>query len=445
VDSVLILLKYAGLLIGGLSILIIVHELGHFLPAKWFGMRVEKFYLFFDWPRKLWSIRIKDTEYGIGILPLGGYVKISGIIDESMDTEHLNREPQPWEFRAKPVWQRIIVMIGGVTMNVLLAILIYSGLIYSHGEKRTPMTALRYGIDVPKGSLAEEMGFETSDQILLFNGKPVRYLEEINTPKIFLESKTEFTVLRGGDTVTITVQANFLDRLYGEEKEMLFLPDWEPVVLVLKGSPAEKAGMKDGDRILQIDSFPVTTFGTIRKVLQKTKAPEIQLVVERNGNILSFVARLDSSRKLGIYPDYHNLPQETVQYTLLQSVGKGTAMAFGILTLNLKGFAKIVSGEADFSRNLAGPVRISKMIYEQVNMAGWYGFWNIVAALSMILAFMNLLPIPALDGGHLLFLVVEWIIGREVSPQVRMIAQQIGMILLLLLFVYIIFNDIIHF
>lgn len=445
-ETLITILKYVGLLVGGLSILVIVHELGHFIPAKLFGMRVEKFYLFFDWPFKLWSIKRNDTEYGIGVLPLGGYVKISGIIDESLDTEHLNRPPQPWEFRAKPIWQRFIVMIGGVLMNALLAILIYTFLVYYNGERRTPMSALKYGIDVPENTLPADLGFQTGDRILAYNGKPVHYLEEINSPKIFLEEKGVFTVLRGEDTITIQIPPDILNRLSKyQQGGTLFMPNWDPVVIVIEGFPAAKGGIKEGDRILQIDSFSIQTFGTIRQVLKQIKKEEISIVVEREKQILTFSVKLDSTRKLGIYPDLSTIPQDTIRYSFLQSIRKGTSMALGILNVNLKGFARIISGDAELSKNLAGPVRISKIIYEQVNMAGWYGFWNITAALSMILAFMNILPIPALDGGHLVFLLIEGILGREISPRIRMAAQQIGMILLLLLFLYIILNDIFHF
>ena len=446
-EAVFSFLYYAGLLILGLSILVVWHELGHFLPAKWFGMRVEKFYLFFDWPRKLFSFKKKDTEYGVGMLPLGGYVKISGIVDESMDTGFAQTPAQPWEFRAKPVWQRFIVMAGGVIMNVILGVFIFWMVKYTVGEYKIPISGMKYGLDVAPESFAEELGFKSYDQLLTFNGKPIQYLNEVSNPNILLEQDAYFEILRNGQKIRIDIPNGFLER-FSEQKskqsQVLLLPNTEPFVYVLENSPAGKAGLKDGDKILQINSTTINTFTDIRQAIHSRANQLVEIRYTRENQEFNTKAQLDSSAKLGIAQSDKAIPIETFNYSFFGAFVPGLSAAFSTITDNVKGLRKIVTGEVSAGKSMAGPVKIAKMIGKNFDNSGWLGFWTITGALSMVLAFMNILPIPALDGGHIVFLLIEGVTGKEPPLKVRMVAQQIGMVLLLALMVFVIINDIIN-
>jgi regulator of sigma E protease len=441
-DSVLNILFQVFLLIAALSILVLIHELGHFLPAKWFGMRVEKFYLFFDWPRKLWSIKHKDTEYGIGLIPLGGYVKIAGIIDESMDTEFIGKPAEPWEFRAKPVWQRFIVMVGGVTMNLILGILIFSFIKFYYGEAKLPVEGLKNGIEVPKGSITEEMGFKNGDKLLTFNGQPIKYLEDVANPSILLNSNSFFEVIRNDETLKIQVPNDALRKFINKKKEnpTLFLPAYKSKVKVLPKTVAEKSGIQTGDEIIQIDTVKIHLFSQIRETLKQYADKEVNIIVKRGEKTIQFKVKLENKPVLGVVPN-EELPVERTKYDPISSLKPGTLAAFSTLNDNLKGISKIFKGEADVSKSVAGPLKIGAILGEQVEKIGWLGFWVITGSLSMWLALINILPIPALDGGHVIFLLIEAITGKEPSLKVRMIAQQIGMYLLLGLMIIVLLND----
>lgn len=430
------------LLIASLSILVFIHELGHFLPAKWFGMKVEKFYLFFDWPRKLFSFTYKGTEYGFGLIPLGGYVKIAGIIDESLDTEFIGKPAEPWEFRAKPVWQRFIVMVGGVTMNLILGILIFSFIKFYYGEAKLPVQGLKNGIEVPKGSITEEMGFKTGDILLSFNGQPIKYLEDVANPAIFLNSNAYFEVIRNDETLKIQVPNDALQKFINKKKEnpVLFLPAYRSIVKIMPKTPAEKAGLKNGDEIVQIDTFSITLFSQIRETIKKYAEKEVVVKIKRGDEILDFKIKFEKKPVLGVTP-YEDFPVERSKYDVLSSFKPGTQAAFGTLGDNIKGISKVFKGEADASKSVAGPLKIGAILSEQVEKVGWLGFWVITGSLSMWLALINILPIPALDGGHVVFLLIEAITGKEPSLKVRMIAQQIGMYLLLGLMILVLLND----
>jgi regulator of sigma E protease len=441
-DNVLNIIFQVFLLITSLSILVFIHELGHFLPAKWFGMKVEKFYLFFDWPRKLFSFTYKDTEYGFGLIPLGGYVKIAGIIDESMDTDFVGKPAEPWEFRAKPLWQRFIVMVGGVTMNLILGILIFSFIKFYYGESKVPVNQLKNGIEVPKGSLTEEMGFQNGDKLLTFNGQPIQFLEDVANPTIFLNSNAYFEVLRNDETLKIIVPNDALQKFINKKKEnpALFLPAYKSIVKVLPKTAAEKAGMLTGDEIIQIDTIKIQLFSHIRETLKSYAEKEINIKVNRNGSIIDLKVQLDKKAILGVMPN-EELPVVRSKYDVLSSFKPGTQAAFGTLSDNIKGISKVFKGEADASKSVAGPLKIGAILSEQVEKVGWLGFWVITGSLSMWLALINILPIPALDGGHVVFLLIEAITGKEPSLKVRMIAQQIGMYLLLGLMILVLLND----
>jgi regulator of sigma E protease len=438
------ILLYTGLLLLSLGILVFWHELGHYLPAKWFGMRVEKFYLFFDWPRKLFSKTIGETEYGIGLLPLGGYVKISGIIDENMDKAHMDQPVQPYEFRAKPVWQKLIVMTGGVIMNVILGIVIFSLIKYTQGEQRLPLSELKYGLSVPDSSIAKELGFQSGDKILTLSGTPVKYFEDIANPGVLLNEQLYFDVVRGEEKLKIEIPGDLIERFADKKGKagLLFYPNQESFVVTDSSFPAFKAGIRNGDRVLAIDSQPVYLFDEVRTAIKARKgAPSLALTVLRNQDTLQLSVPPDTSGLIGIAPQ-DRFRHDTIAYSLVGAFVPGSVTAFTIIFDTFKGFKKIFRGEVSASNSVAGPVRIAGMIGVNFKRDGWLGFWMLTGMLSMALAFMNILPIPALDGGHVIFLLIEGITGREPSLKVRMIAQQVGMVILLSLMAFVLFNDI---
>lgn len=438
------ILLYTGLLILSLSILVFWHELGHYLPAKWFGMKVEKFYLFFDWPRKLFSKQVGETEYGVGLLPLGGYVKIAGMIDESLDKEQLAKEPESWEYRSKPAWQKLIVMTGGVIMNVILGVFIFSMVKFTQGEERLPMESLPAGIFVPDSSVSQELGFKTGDRIFSFSGAPIRYFEDIAHPGILLNDQVWFEVDRGGETLRIEVPGDLIDQFANKGKAagMLFYPNAENWVVVDSTMPAAKAGIQNGDRVIEVEGKPVQYFEEIRAEIKNRQDDSLNVVWLRGTDTLRATAVLGKEGLLGLAPE-DKFKREKIEYGFFGAFVPGTRAAFGVIFDTFKGFRKIFKGEVSASNSVAGPVRIAGMIGVNFQRDGWLGFWLLTGMLSMALAFMNILPIPALDGGHVVFLLIEMIIRREPSLKVRMIAQQAGMVVLLALMAFVIFNDII--
>lgn len=447
-DSLIFFLKaFLGIVLG-LSILVVIHELGHFLPARWFGMRVEKFFLFFDWPRKMWSFTRGGTEYGIGWIPFGGYVKISGIIDESMDKDHVNTPPEPYEFRAKPVWQRMIVLAGGVTMNVILGCIIFIAMTYIYGEEHIPLDQLKHGIAVPEKSMAYDFGLRSGDKIVSLNEKPVKYLDEVATPAILLEDNACFQVERNGQMKNICVADTFLNHFATKKKRpsALFVPRSLSVLDSNVGKNKYELNngtiLQKGDHFLSVNEQPVIYFDQLSSNLANWKGKEINVKVLRNSDTLRFATRLDTSGKLGLAFKMDELPREKVKYSLLGSIVPGTMKAFGGLMSNLKGLGKVFEGKIDASKGVGGPVVIAKTYANTFDAAGIQGFWILTGMLSMWLAFINILPIPALDGGHLLLLAVEGIKGSPASPKLAIKVQYVGMVLLLSLMALIFLNDI---
>lgn len=462
-------LKAVGLVLLGITLLVTIHELGHFLTAKWFGMRVETFSIGF--PPKLFSLKRGETDYQIGATPLGGYVKISGIIDESMDTEHIDAEPQPWEFRAKPVWQRLIVMTGGVIMNVLLGILIFALMTFAFGERFTPIEQLEEGIsvrksvtetnrcgdEVEKTTLGYFLGFRSGDKLLSYNGNPLNYFEEYSSPALLIEENAFFEVERDGEKVRIDVPDGVLNAFNNDTIEVyLFSPINLPSkILISKDdsayqaqfngqSPAELAGIQSGDVITQINGQPVRYYQDLLEIIPTLANQQAEIRFERADSIHTVSVQLDSTAKLGILPHPDVTPafsSEVKKYGFFESFPKGWEKAFSVISLNIKGFQQIFRGNASAKNSVMGPLAIGKVYKTRYDDYGWAGFWELTASLSMILAFVNILPIPALDGGHVLFLLIEAITRKEPSTKVRIIAQQIGMFLLLGLMVLVIFND----
>ncbi|MFD2786808.1 RIP metalloprotease RseP [Hymenobacter rubripertinctus] len=424
----------AGNLLLGLSLLVGLHEFGHFAAAKYFKIRVDKFYIFFDFLFPLPGVmnfalfkkKIGDTEYGLGWFPLGGYVAIHGMIDETQDADSLASEPAPDEFRSKPAWQRLIVMLGGIIMNVITGIVIFSLLTFSYGQSFLPSSEVRFGV-VPN-ELGKEMGFRQGDKIVKINGRPFDDFSDVYSPDVILGSNAYYTVDRAGQLVDVPVPNNFMDRL-ADEGEQRFVQPLDPFVVdqVVSGSPASKAGLQPNDRILTVGSQPIQFFPELQKALKDHAGKPVAVQVERSSQPVTLQVKVDDDGKIGFLPK-SLLKYETRNYNLLEAVPVGTRQAFGVVTTQMKAFGKIFRGEAKLSKSLGGPIEIAQQYGGKWD---WLRFWTLTGMLSMVLAFMNLLPIPALDGGHVIFLLYEMIAGRKPSDAFMENAQKVGMMLIL--------------
>ncbi len=427
-------------LILGLSLLVFLHELGHFLAARAFGIRVEKFYIFFDaWGFKLLSFKKGDTEYGIGWLPLGGYVKIAGMVDESLDTGQLNTTPEHWEFRTKPAWQRLIVMLGGVTVNALLGVVIFAGMLMYWGEKYIPNEALKYGIVA--SPIAREIGLRHGDKLLTINHKAVERFDEIVSSEVLLGNEVVLEVNREGVTETIKIPADFTARLLEEDKSLFVSPRLPFTVgEITKGMPAAEAGLQEGDKIIRVNNAEIAYFNDVQEALKAGAGKEAAITVVRGTDTLLLTTTITEAGTLGFFPVVEELEIGYKQYGLLDGVPAGAVMAWKVITDNIKGFGKIFSGDIPVEKSLGGPIAIAKKMYG--GEWDWYRFWMTTGLLSMILAFMNLLPIPALDGGHVVFLLIEMVVRRPLPEKVLLVAQYVGMVILISLMVFAFGNDI---
>lgn len=425
-----------GQLLLGLSILVGLHELGHLLTAKMFGMRVEKFSIGF--PPKIAGFQWGETEYSIGAIPLGGFVKISGMVDESMDTAQLSSEPQPWEFRAKPAWQRLIVMLGGIIVNVVTGIIIFVVLVYNNGETyfsrdqiiENGIVAYEYG---------EAIGFQTGDRVLDINGETYQGLNDLSSGSALLSENGYYTIDRNGEQLKIEIPRGFINTFDSEESFDKFIEIRFPfeVGAVDKGSAAEAAGIQAGDKILAVNGKPVNYFDEMQSVLQDAKNQTAQ-VVRQTGtgtDTLSIAVSEEARIGIAIKPLIEPVRRE---YGIGEAFAKGTSRAFGVVIVNAKALGKMFTGEVS-AKNVSGPIGMAKIYGASWD---WVKFWSITGLISMILAFMNLLPIPALDGGHVMFLLYEMISGRAPSDKFLENAQKVGMVILLALMVFAIGNDI---
>jgi regulator of sigma E protease len=433
-------LVMTGQLLLGLSILIILHEAGHFFAARAFGIRVEKFYLFFDaWGFKLFSFNYKGCEYGIGWLPLGGYVKISGMIDESMDTEQLAGPPEPWEFRSKPAWQRLIVMLGGVTVNIVLGIFIFWMLTLKNGETFIPNDKLPDGI--APGLIGKEIGLQSGDKITAVNGKPISRFDELTSSKVLL-GNTELSIARGAETKTIQVPGNILEKVSDLGIAQFVEPrvKLSGIAQIAPGGNAEKAGIQVGDSILAVNTKPVVFYDEFKSEVQANKNKVITLSLVRDNKTLEVPTNVAEDGTIGIaVPQYFNLPIETVEYGFIGSLPVGASKAWGSFMDNAKGLGKVATGQVQANKAFTGPIGIATMFGGTVN---WVKFWSLVGLLSMALALMNLLPIPALDGGHAVFLIIEMIKGKPLGDKFMERAQMVGFVILVSLMVFVFGSDI---
>jgi regulator of sigma E protease len=362
------ILVMVGQLILGLTILVGLHELGHMLTAKWFGMRVEKYAIGF--PPKVLSKQIGETEYMIGAVPLGGFVKISGMIDESLDTAAMSAEPQPYEFRAKPAWQRLIVMMGGILVNLITGVIIFIILTHKYGEPYLPVSEVKYGV-VPN-ELGREMGFQTGDKIVKINGKSFENFDEIYDPNVLLSEGAYYTVNRNGQEVNIPIPADLMDKMADNKDQLRFVEIILPfeVGRVLSGKPADKAGLKTGDRIIKVGDTETPYFHNLQLALLANKGKATPLTVNRGGKIITLTANIDEEGKLGF--ERNPLLQYSIKdYSLAEAIPAGTEKAFSIITTNIKGFGKIFRGEASASKSLSGPIGIAQVFG---NTFIWHNF-----------------------------------------------------------------------
>lgn len=434
-----ILIQIAQLILS-LSILVVLHEFGHFIPAKLFKTRVEKFYLFFDPWFSVFKKKIGETEYGIGWLPLGGYVKISGMIDESMDKEQMKQEPQPWEFRSKPAWQRLIIMLGGVTVNVILAFLIYAMLLFVYGEKFLSVENAKYGIVAD--SLAQQIGLQTGDKIIGYdhNKKFETFNSIIGT--LLLENALSIQVERDGEIKDIALPRTLTKSLVeGKGEGFISIAFPAEVGSVQKGSAIEKAGAKDGDAIIGINGKPVRFFDELRFELRNLKEQNVPLTLLRGNDTIATNVTVSEAGTIGFaakpLDNYFEL--STKEYTFLQAIPAGVKKTGETLSNYLKQFRLIFDSDIKGYKQVGSFITITQLFPK---MWDWTAFWNLTAFLSIMLAVLNILPIPALDGGHALFTIVEIITGKKPSEKFLEYAQTVGMVLLLTLMVFALGNDI---
>jgi regulator of sigma E protease len=427
-----------GQLILGLSILVGLHELGHLLAAKAFGMRVEQFSIGF--PPKIWGKKFGDTEYSFGMIPLGGFVKISGMIDESLDVTAMRAAPQPHEFRSKPAWQRLIVMMGGIIVNVILGIVIFIGFKYTQGDTYLSKQELnKYGIVAYE--LGESIGLKTGDRILDINGEDYVRFRDLASPAVLLSSDGYFTINRDGKILTIPIPNDFVDDFAEENnaQKFIFYRLIFDIGTVIEGSPADLGGLQVGDKIIALNGAEIEFYDQLQASMDTLARTQITLLVNRSNVQRTLTIDVNEEGKIGFQANRLN-EISRIEYTFAESIPLGTELAFSIVWDNIKGFKKIFAGEVSASKSLSGPIGIAKIFGGTWD---WQRFWRITGMLSMVLAFMNFLPIPALDGGHVVFLTWEMVTGKKPSDAFLENAQKVGMVLLLALMSYAILNDII--
>lgn len=435
-----ILIKTAQLLLS-LSILVVLHEFGHFMFARLFKTRVEKFYLFFNPWFSLFKVQKGETEYGIGWLPLGGYVKISGMMDESMDKEAMKLPPQPYEFRSKPAWQRLLIMLGGVLMNFLFAMLIYIGIMYAWGEEFLPTENAKYGISV--NEVGKEIGFQNGDKILSIDNQ---YIENFSAiiPTIVLDDAKTVQVERNGQKLDVEISGSDLALLLKSKSVMVPRTPFDiKVGKVEKNSPAHTADLHKDDIFSGVDGLKFEFYDEFSDYIYSKKSQNIRLEIIRNGQAISKEVTVSDEGKIGFLAAYNNpdlFEYKTVKYGFFESIPAGIKRGVSTTGDYLKQFKLFFKKETKAYESLGGFATIGNIFPGKWD---WYSFWNMTAFISIILAIMNLLPIPALDGGHVMFLFGEIITGRKPGEKFLEYAQIAGMVLLLALVLFANANDII--
>ncbi|MEL6392662.1 MAG: RIP metalloprotease RseP [Bacteroidota bacterium] len=414
-----------------------LHEFGHFLPARAFGTRVEKFYLFFNWPSHLFKKKIGDTEWGIGMLPLGGYVKISGMMDESMDKDQLAEPPKPYEFRSKPAWQRLIIMLGGVTVNFILGFFIYAMVLWVYGDKYLPAERAEYGIYVD--SLGTELGLQTGDHVLAVGDRPFdRFNPRAVLRGIVLDEARTITVRRDGEEVVIPVDQVWTDILTRNENKNYGLFTLRiPFVVgeIADGSPAQAVGLQTEDKIVAVDGQEVAYFDQFVDLVRDRPQETVTLTLQREGETLEENIILNDNSKIGVRPapGEYFFDFEREEYGLAESLPLGIQQGWSFLGDQINAFGMMFAGDIKVTESLGGMGSIAGMFGATWN---WERFWLMTAALSLILAFMNLLPIPLLDGGHVVFLLYEAASGKKPSDKFMEYASYLGFVLVISLLLF---------
>ena len=426
-------------LILALTILVFIHELGHFMAARMFGIRVGKFFIFFDaYGKKLWSIKRGDTEYGIGWLPLGGYVKIAGMIDESMDKDAMKKPAEPWELRSKPNWQKFIVMIGGIVMNVILGIILYVFILANYSKNYTTVEGVNNAGGIYATEAGKKYGFETGDKLVSINGRSYERLDDYVSARLYFGS--DVVVDRNGKQIELVVaDSAFKDKMRGE---VLF--DLKATIKIEDFSDslknAKEAGLQKGDILKAIDSVPVEYFTQMSEMFKARKGQSVPITVDRNGTEQTMLTQVDEHGRIGILTNTKLYAYDSVHYSFGKALSYGTRDAFEVFYFQAVSLVRIFRGDIPARESISSPIGITKLFAPKWD---WTSFWILTALLSMVLAFMNLLPIPALDGGHIMFIAIESITGRKLSDKFMERAQLVGMILLLSLMVFAVGNDIV--
>lgn len=441
-----ILIK-ASQFILSLSLLIVLHELGHFIPAKLFKTRVEKFYLFFDYKFSLIKKKVGETVYGIGWIPLGGYVKISGMIDESMDKEQLQQPVQPWEFRAKPAWQRLIIMLGGVFVNFVLGIFIYIMLMWAYGEQYLPNESLKDGVWV-QDSLASNLGLETGDRILTVDGNKV---EKFSALTLEFINGSNYQIERNGEVIEKEIPTNFISQLMdrGKDAGPLLYPRYPFTIgQISKDSPNFNSQLKVKDIIISVNGNKIDYYDEAEAVLANYKGEKVSATVLRGNETKTIDLQVTNEGKIGVvfstisFKDLEKLGYYTLankEYSFLESIPAGWNKSWKTLTDYVKQLKKIFNPSTGAYKGLGGFISIGSIFPDEWSAQS---FWNITAFLSIMLGFMNLLPIPALDGGHVVFTLWEMITGKKPGDKFLEYAQVTGFIILIALLLFANGNDI---
>jgi regulator of sigma E protease len=426
-------------------ILVFVHEFGHFIAAKICRMRVDRFYLFFDFFNlRLFKFVKGDTEYGIGLFPLGGYVKVAGMIDESMDKDFLDKPPQPWEFRSKPVYQRMFVITAGVIMNTLLALVIFYAVTLIKGENLINTTAIGY---VSKNSIAEKIGLKPGDKILSINGNKVNYWEDVYT-SVLIEKVGEdldLKVEHEGQIKDYHISRTELKDI-SEGNLGIFPSGYEiRISSVLPGRPASKLGLNKDDRILEVNGEKVEHQQQFIDLVRRNASSDIKIKWQRNNEIMTGVVLPDPDSTIGVMiGSIYTGPVTHISYNVITAFPEGAKRLYNYgVVLFVKTIWKIIKGNIAFSKAVGGPVKIAQLAGQSAE-GGLLSFLNFLAMLSMTLAIINILPFPALDGGHFIFLLYEAVFRRPVSYKVQVVVQNVGIIILMLFMVYVVYNDILH-
>lgn len=425
-------------LILSLSILVVLHEFGHFIPARLFGTRVEKFFLFFDAGFALVKKRIGDTVFGIGWIPFGGYVKISGMIDESMDKDQMAKPPEPWEFRSKPAWQRLIIMLGGVTVNLLLGMIIYIGVLFYWGRDYLPATNITYGLH--PSQVMKEQGLEDGDKLIAVEGVPVKTIDAVGKA-ILLDNARTLTIERNGQERTITLRSDVNEQILERNEKTLFTPR-QPFFVdsIFAGTGAAESDLAKGDQLVGVNDTPTPYFNDFSQFLSQHKDEIVQVQVVRDGAMLSLPVKVDADGRIGVQniPFGRTFTLDKERYTFLEAIPAGIAFGWESLSTYVSGLKLL--GSSSGIKQVGGFGTMGSLFGA---WGDWQQFWLVTAFFSIALAFMNILPIPALDGGHVMFLLYEMVFRRPANQKVMEVAQMVGMVLLLSLILFANGNDLV--